>query len=81
VNPTIKYQNLRYKGQPVFRQWNEAKTELRIFSWTVKACAGNTWKVVDRPVLMTVRFRRNSKITALRRAEARLAKMPGMTHE
>ena len=81
----IKYQNLRYRGQPVFREWNQNKTELRIYSWKTRKCAGGGWKVTERPVLARVIFRKNAalatKLAKIKEAEERLVALPGVVQK
>jgi hypothetical protein len=72
-----------YKGEPVYRQWDEGKTEVSFFSRETKNCVSGGWKFVRWIPLKTIKLSTKwdhvERMRKIYEAQSKLMDVEGVT--
>ncbi len=72
-----------YNGESVYRQWNDAGTEVSFFSRKTKQCSNGGFKFIAWVPLLTVKISRSltneKRMAKMRAAQARVMRFKGIT--
>ena len=80
---SIVLTGVRYRGEPVYRKWNDERTRICFFSREVKLLKSGGWKFVKWVPLHEVKIERSAgprrALAALSRGLRRVLTLPGIS--
>jgi len=65
---------ITFKGQPLYEEWNEDKTQIRWSSRSITTRKDGSWRVTDYPLLKTIKVDRRRTVDVIL-AQVKTARM------